>query len=313
MRAATILQETKSVSKRWIKSYGSQRNWSYSLAVCTNVQSTMSDAVSASLKWHFAWLTCGRCCGKSYCNKNMGCPIRYKSCCIWWGDLLSREQLVGLGWSETTVGCAAERDINVQGGLVARRIQYSLKHIGATTINKSMGATLPYGIAAEILETYSPWESGQIVVVLNRSESSSRTIIVGDQTFAINKIWELITTGNQWTRYTKHILDIISVNGKEAGSNQHVFDYRQMYPFCQTDGDLPSNITGYVYYLVSKPKPHRIYIKQTKCLTQRFLRHQSGTGSQGTHDPRNQPWAIGAYMCGLLHMKTMEQMSSERS
>ena len=228
-------------------------------------------------------------------------------------DLPSRERLVALGWSETTLGCAAERDINVRGGLVARRVQYSLKHIGATTINKSMGATLPYGIAAEILEKYAPWESGQIVVVLSRSESPSRTIIVGDQAFAINKMWELITTGNQWTRYTKHILDVISINGNEAGPNQCVFDYPQVYPFRQIDGDLPSDTTGYSYCLVSKPNPHRIYIGQTQCLTQRFLQHQSGTGSQGTHDPRDRPWAMGAYICGLSHMKTMERMSLERS
>ena len=65
-----------------------------------------------------------------------------------------------LGWKETAIGCAAERDVNVRGGLVARRIQYSLNHIGATTINKSQVATLPYGIAVEISEQYSPWESG---------------------------------------------------------------------------------------------------------------------------------------------------------
>ena len=72
--------------------------------------------------------------------------------------LPSRDALVRLGWAEVTVGCAPERDINVRGGLVARRIQYALKHIGATTINKSMGSTLPYGIATEISKKYSPWE-----------------------------------------------------------------------------------------------------------------------------------------------------------
>ena len=84
-------------------------------------------------------------------------------------NLPTRQQLIDLHWTETTVGCAVERDVNVRGGLVARRSQFALKHIGATTINKSMGATLPYGIAAEISEEYSPWEGGQVVVVLSRS------------------------------------------------------------------------------------------------------------------------------------------------
>jgi hypothetical protein len=70
-------------------------------------------------------------------------------------NLPRREQLEELGWNEVTIGCAPARDEQVRGGLVARRIQYSLKHIGATTINKSQGATLPYGIAVEITKKYS--------------------------------------------------------------------------------------------------------------------------------------------------------------
>ena len=67
------------------------------------------------------------------------------------------EEMRALGWTEVKVGCAPERDVNVRGGLVARRTQYALKHIGATTINKSMGSTLPHGIATEITPQYSPW------------------------------------------------------------------------------------------------------------------------------------------------------------
>ena len=46
----------------------------------------------------------------------------------------------------------------VQGGLHAKRLMYSLKHIGAITINKSQGETLPLGLAVEITEKYSPWK-----------------------------------------------------------------------------------------------------------------------------------------------------------
>ena len=146
-------------------------------------------------------------------------------------NLPRRQDLINIGWVETTVGCAVEREINVCGGLVARRLQYSLKHIGATTINKSMGQTLPYGIAVKITKEYSSWESGQIVMALSRSESPEQTIIVGNKTFAINKMWELITTCNQWTRHTKHILDVITINRNSPSPDQHMFDYPQVYPF----------------------------------------------------------------------------------
>ena len=99
-------------------------------------------------------------------------------------NILTIQRLRDLGWNETTVGCGAERDINVQCGLMARQVHYALKYIGATIINKSIGATLLYGIAVEILVTYSPWESGQIVVALSQSESPECTIIVGDKTIS---------------------------------------------------------------------------------------------------------------------------------
>ena len=70
---------------------------------------------------------------------------------------------------------------------------YSLKHIGAITINKSQGETLPLGLAVEITEKYSPWEKGQIVVVLSRTNNASSTIVVGDKQYAIQKMWEMIT------------------------------------------------------------------------------------------------------------------------
>ena len=82
-------------------------------------------------------------------------------------DLPSRDLLEELKWVELSIGVAPERVVIVRGGLQAKRLQYSLKHIGAITINKSQGETLPLGIAIEITEQYSPWGKGQIVVLLS--------------------------------------------------------------------------------------------------------------------------------------------------
>ncbi len=76
-------------------------------------------------------------------------------------------------------------------------MQYSLKHIGAITINKAQGATLPLGIAIEMTEEYSPWEKGQIVVGVSRSMTANMTLIIGNRDFAIQKMWELITMFDQ--------------------------------------------------------------------------------------------------------------------
>ena len=67
-------------------------------------------------------------------------------------NLPTSRQLSGIGCRKTIVGCAPERYVNVTGRMRARRMQCPLKHIGATTINKSMGSTLPLGGPAQ----YSP-------------------------------------------------------------------------------------------------------------------------------------------------------------
>ena len=126
-------------------------------------------------------------------------------------------------------------------------MQYSLRHIGATTINKAQGSTLPLGLAVEISKDYSLWESGQIVVALSRTTSARMTIIVKEREFASNKMCELITTYNQWTQYTKHVLDMITINSNNNQQNTSIFDYPEVNPFRLRDIILPQDTTGFVY------------------------------------------------------------------
>ena len=60
-----------------------------------------------------------------------------------------------------------------------------------------MGQTLPAGIAVEISSNFSPWNKEQIIVVTSRTNVPEMTVIVGEKKFAIEKMWELITCGNQ--------------------------------------------------------------------------------------------------------------------
>ena len=118
--------------------------------------------------------------------------------------------------------------------------------------------------------------------------------------------------GDQWTQYTKHILNTISING-DAISNQNLFDYPEVYPFRRMDSVVPTDTTGFVYCLVSIPRSFQIYIGETECLAQRYKHHREGGGAKDTHDPRNHPWALGDYICGLSHIQTRERMSLEQS
>ena len=105
-------------------------------------------------------------------------------------------------------------------------------------------------------------------MLLSRSQTSEYTIIVGEKKFAIDKMWELITTGNQWTRYTTRILETISINEGNIDEHQNSFEYPEAYPFRRIDADLPTDVTGYVYCLTSVPNLQKVYIGQTECLDQ---------------------------------------------
>ena len=227
-------------------------------------------------------------------------------------NIPSEDELKEKGWNEVVIGISPEKNVSARGGIHAKRLQYSLKHIGAITINKSQGETLPLGIAVEITQQYSPWEKGQIVVALSRTTNSRMTVIVGEKSFAIKKIWELITIANQWTLYTSKVLSMISLNSNSL-QEQNNFDLTESYPFCLNDGAvLPTDNTGYVYCLVSKEQRGHIYIGETKCLSQRLMKHNSGSGSLSTENLKYRPWAVAAYICGLGHMTKVERMSLER-
>ena len=57
-------------------------------------------------------------------------------------------------------------------------------------------------------------------------------------------MWDLITTGNQWTRYNQHVLDEIIVNRQNTQRNETVFDYPRVCPFRIGDGNpIPTDAT----------------------------------------------------------------------
>jgi hypothetical protein len=94
-------------------------------------------------------------------------------------DRPTKQQLLALGWKEIRIGTTPKRDLVVGGGFRAKRKQYSLKHIGALTINKSQGDTLPGGLAIEIsCDGQAPWEKSQIVVAFSRTKTADTTVIV---------------------------------------------------------------------------------------------------------------------------------------
>lgn len=58
----------------------------------------------------------------------------------------------------------------------------------------------------------------------------------------VDKIWSVITVGNQWSRVTKTILDNLCIEGdgiREENSDQNVLDLAELHPYVAADIPLP--------------------------------------------------------------------------
>ncbi len=140
--------------------------------------------------------------------------------------------------------------------------QYAMRHTGSGTINKETGNTINGQCAIEMFEACCPWAKEQIVVMLSCTHIASNTIIVGKTKFAIDKIWNLITIGMQWTASIAQLLDRLSANGNGGPicAVDTVISFPSMYPYRISDISLSSDSTGFVYILVSVKDCSRTYV-----------------------------------------------------
>ena len=226
----------------------------------------------------------------------------------------TEEELLDLGWNPVRVGHSPDRPITCRG-LVGCRRQYSLKHIGSSTINKQLGNTIEGMCAVECTEQCCPWEKAQAVVALSRTRTAANTIIVGGMEFAINKFWELIVLGDQWTTYIEMLLARLSVNSDNQNNNDihaNAVSYAQAFPYRTCDISLPTDDSGYVYFLVSVRDFDKDYVGQTENIANRLYQHNSGRGARGTKDPYYRPYCVAAYICGMSHMETVDREAIEQ-
>ena len=214
---------------------------------------------------------------------------------------IDKDDMIGIGWKVVKIGIAPERNITSYG-VMANRRQYSLRHVGAGTINKQTGNTIEGRCAIEMSKSCSPWGKEQVVVMLSRTHRAKDTIIVGDREFAVGKMWDLITVGTEWSRYVEDLLNRVSIGGSQSMVRNGAVVTPEAYPFRISDMSLPDDESGFVYFLVSVRDCGRTYIGQTTSISQRLKKHNSGWGAKGTAEPQYRPYAVAAYICGLSHM-----------
>jgi hypothetical protein len=102
------------------------------------------------------------------------------------------------------------------------------------------------------------------VVMLSCTHTARDTIINKNKEFALNRMWDLITVGTQWTQYIEQLLERMSVGGTVSSTGGDVLDISEVYPYRISDISLSDNDRGFVYFLVSVKHCGRTYVGQTK-------------------------------------------------
>ena len=223
----------------------------------------------------------------------------------------SKQQLIDNGWKEISIKVCQEREVTVSGGYRAKRKQYTMKHIGASTIDNAQGKTVYTQLGFECSNLNSPWLKSQIVVVFSRTQRSQQMIIVGQRTFALQKIWDLITTPTQWTQTMDRILHMLSINSSGTLPENNLPTLPDVHPFRIRDMSIPTDSTGFVYLLCSMKDNGYTYIGQCDVLSTRLNQHNSGHGSFGTSDSTKYPLFVAGYITGLRHYNPAGRMALE--
>jgi DNA replication protein DnaC/predicted GIY-YIG superfamily endonuclease len=230
----------------------------------------------------------------------------------------TEEELEKQGWSRVQIETGREDQFITHGIYQGKRVQYSVRHLGSSTINKQMGNTILCPVAIEMTEECCPWEKGQVVVMLSRSPRSDLITIVGKRDFAIERMWSILCKSTQWTPLMESILNKLSIEGDgekilESDVDKGVLELAELYPYKVCDIELPTAESGYVYLLMSVAYPERTYVGQCENLERRIRNHNSGHGSEGTAPAVYLPYAPAAYLTNLGHMDESDRMSLERS
>lgn len=221
-----------------------------------------------------------------------------------------KDTLASLGWKEVSVKCTPEnRSITVKS-YQCTRMQYSLKHVGSSTITKQTGNTIHGKCAIEVSRGCQPWDKPGVVVMLSRATVGRNIMIVTeDKEYAIEVMWNAITKGNQWTDHIEHLLSRLCINPGTMLENNvdSSIDQGETYPFQTCEIPPPSGNTGFVYMLISVPDPSRTYIGQAQDVELRVNQHNIGQGSDGTRDIRLRPWSLAGYIGGMGHLTCQER------
>ena len=228
----------------------------------------------------------------------------------------TREQLLNLGWRNTTVGLAPEQHYTLSRlGIKAMRRQYGIQHYVASTIHAGMGATLRKMVTQIVpLQegdhmSYHLWLKAQLVVLTSRTSAARDNVFVGDKEKTINELVRALHLRSHFTAYMETVIETLA-GIENTDPVLPLFD-PAVFPYRQRDFPLPSDLSGFSYLLVSTKDWCTCYIGETLDMDVRLKAHNSGNGAIQTQPVNLRPWILVSFVVGFQGDKT-EMKSFER-
>ena len=218
----------------------------------------------------------------------------------------STQQYIDEGWKKIKIGKCRETTQGISSFLQAQRRQYGLRHRVTSTIHSCLGDTVGK-VATEISSDGDWWDKAQVVVATSRTRAGRDTIFVGNREATINCLTRLIQMKNQWTDYMDEVLRLTTVNENyDANAIRRPFNVTNSFPYDVSSSNIPTDQTGFVYFVVSLSNIGYTYVGETSSLARRIKQHNSGSnGAIGTPS-YNRPYALFAYVCGFNCQKNIQ-------
>lgn len=200
-------------------------------------------------------------------------------------------------------------------------IQTDLTHIALLVSHfHSQGETIYSPVAIEVSNDSSPFDRGQVVVMLSRSPRADLIYIVGERETALERLWKTLCKKTCWDNYIEEILTQWSISGDEDGElatnhpsvGTQMIDIEHNYPYKLCNVTLPNSESGFVYMIVSTVDLDRCYVGETQNITLRMVKHNSGNGSKGSAPIEFLPYAPAAFLTNMAHLTRKQRKSLEK-
>ena len=216
--------------------------------------------------------------------------------------LKTRDDFIGAGFREDTVGPSPGRIQYIGLGFQGRRVQYGLRHRIAATIHAGMGQDLPSVITkVDGPDMYHLFQREQVVVILSRTHFARHIYFVGEPDSTAKVLWEALNQRSTYDAYLDYLMK--KLTNKDTGDGYRGgINMPRHHPCRPIDCGLPQDSSGYAYILASVNKRYIgkvTYIGQAKNLAARYGKHRDGTATDQTADPSMRPWVMLAYVSGF--------------